>query len=43
MNIVTGSSGGLGKLVYEEFQKSDSPVVGIDILSSSTTDIVTDL
>lgn len=43
MNIVTGSSGGLGRYVYEELKKLNLPVFGIDILDCPTTDLLVDL
>lgn len=43
MNIVTGSSGGLGEKVYKAFEDNELPVLGIDIKESSCTDIVSDL
>lgn len=43
MNIVTGSSGGLGKFVYDEFKKLNLPVLGLDKVGSPTTDFIVDL
>lgn len=43
MNIVTGSSGGLGRHIYDEFKISDLPVLGIDKIESTTTDYTVDL
>mgnify|MGYP000069493908 FL=1 len=43
MNIVTGSSGGLGKSVYNLFVKNSLPVIGIDINKSETCDLILDL
>jgi NAD(P)-dependent dehydrogenase (short-subunit alcohol dehydrogenase family) len=43
MNIVTGSSGGLGKEVYKAFKDKGLPVLGIDLKKSDFTDIVLDL
>ena len=43
MNIVTGSSGGLGKSVYNLFVKNSLPVVGVDINKSETCDLILDL
>ncbi|MEL0245503.1 MAG: SDR family oxidoreductase [Flavobacteriaceae bacterium] len=43
MNIITGSSGGLGKVIYKKFKKLNLPVLGIDVVQTNYTDIVTDL
>jgi short-subunit dehydrogenase len=42
MNIVTGSAGGLGKALYEEFKKNKKDVFGIDIRDSEYTDLQID-
>ena len=43
MNIVTGSSGGLGEEVCKAFKYKGLPVLGIDLKKSDCTDIVIDL
>lgn len=43
MNIITGSAGGLGQMVYKEFIKNNKKVLGIDIKESETTDLQLDL
>lgn len=43
MNIVTGSSGGLGEKVYNAFKEKGLSVLGIDLEESKSTDIVLDL
>jgi len=39
MNIVTGSAGGLGKFVYEQFTDNNKEVLGLDIVDSPSTDL----
>ena len=38
-----GSSGGLGKSIYEVFKKNNQKVIGIDINNSAYSDIICDL
>ena len=42
MNIITGSSGGLGKSVYKLFLDNKLPVLGIDKVPSDTCDLTLD-
>lgn len=42
MNIITGSSGGLGKSLYKLFIDNDLPVIGIDKVNSKTCDLIFD-
>ena len=43
MNIITGSSGGLGRELFKLFFNNNLPVLGIDIESSSSTSLELDL
>ena len=43
MNIITGSSGGLGRELFQLFSNNNLPVLGIDIESSSSTSLELDL
>lgn len=42
MNIITGSSGGLGMSLYQLFIDNDLPVIGIDQVDSKTCDLIFD-
>ena len=43
MNIITGSSGGLGRELFKLFSNNNLPIFGIDIESSNSTSLELDL